>query len=227
MVYKFKNILFILAFLLIMACRPISNKVSDEEYQVFSAVLNYNFMKYDDENAIDENVVTFSGPDKEGYVSVRQRTKTLGKQGLEEKDILEIFDKIKLKPGENYQKYAMRFEKFRKGIKNKTIDDFIRKVKQPSFVEPLFDGNIKADIIPEKKVKDEDKNFWKNFDKKYGSSQRAIVSFSRVGFNPSKSQAIVYFDYLYGPLWGHGMLLYLEKQQGKWKVMRYLVLWVS
>jgi hypothetical protein len=56
---------------------------------------------------------------------------------------------------------------------------------------------------------------------------RAILTFSRVGFNTNRTQALVYFTSWCDPLCGSGDFIFLQKINGKWTVEREVRLWVS
>ncbi len=69
-------------------------------------------------------------------------------------------------------------------------------------------------------------NGWEKFYKKY-SNVKGIISFSRVGFNQERTQALVSVSIGCGSLCGEGNLIFLEKENGKWNVERKIGLWVS
>lgn len=64
---------------------------------------------------------------------------------------------------------------------------------------------------------------WELFEKKYPEAQRWFFRFNRIGFNESRTQAIVglkvnwFMDTPDGPTLSYGNLVYLEKKNGVWE----------
>jgi hypothetical protein len=67
---------------------------------------------------------------------------------------------------------------------------------------------------------------WEEFYQLYPKSQ-GIMSLSRIGFNPSKTQAIVYVGNECGGLCGIGDFFLLRKESGKWRIQTQLNAWIS
>jgi len=67
---------------------------------------------------------------------------------------------------------------------------------------------------------------WDLFYEKYPNSP-GIFSISRVGFNSDQTQAILYFGYQRGFVWGEGYRIFLTKDEGKWVVKEEVLMWVS
>ncbi len=51
--------------------------------------------------------------------------------------------------------------------------------------------------------------------------------FSRVGFNNSLDQALIYVGSVGGPLMGSGSYFLMEKQNGEWRMMDQIEVWIS
>jgi len=60
-----------------------------------------------------------------------------------------------------------------------------------------------------------------------GSEVHGIVSFSRVGFNKARTEALVYMSYVCGGLCGHGFTFWMEKSGDTWKVKEIIRMWIS
>jgi hypothetical protein len=60
---------------------------------------------------------------------------------------------------------------------------------------------------------------------KYGSMGYTV--FSRVGFNTSLDQAVLYVGDVQGPLMGAGYYYMLEKENGEWKLTGEIMVWIS
>jgi hypothetical protein len=67
---------------------------------------------------------------------------------------------------------------------------------------------------------------WEEFYKKYPVSG-GFISFSRVGFNREKNEALVYFEHWCGGLCGSGIYLQLKKGEQGWKVSKVDRAWIS
>jgi len=63
-----------------------------------------------------------------------------------------------------------------------------------------------------------------NFLKKYPFG---IDSFSRVGFNKRKDQALIYHDSIVDPLAGYGEIVLLVKEDAAWKIRETMPMWIS
>ncbi len=61
-----------------------------------------------------------------------------------------------------------------------------------------------------------------------GSAEHAVrVSLSGVGYDSSKTRAIVEVGELWAPLAGSGALILLSKENGKWKIKNGCMTWIS
>ena len=67
---------------------------------------------------------------------------------------------------------------------------------------------------------------WTRFYKKYPDSS-GLIFLSKVGFNPDRTQAMLYAGRQCGGLCGSGSYLLLNKRNGKWVVEKDMGLWVS
>lgn len=67
---------------------------------------------------------------------------------------------------------------------------------------------------------------WTQLGKKYPTAM-VIYRFSRIGFNVSRTQALVSVSYWCGSLCGRGSFVFLQKEHGKWKISRNIGLFIS
>ena len=67
---------------------------------------------------------------------------------------------------------------------------------------------------------------WKKYYEKYPKS-RGYISFSRAGFNKSKSEAFLYFEHWCGSLCASGYFISLRKRAEKWSVNDIVMIWIS
>jgi hypothetical protein len=100
-----------------------------------------------------------------------------------------------------------------------TITDFRAKNKQAQRLKPRFDVKVKCVLVSAEEIdgffRKEGVDGWKSFYEKYPKSG-GFVSFSRVGFNPARTQALVYQSHSCGGLCGGGSYLLYTKRDGGW-----------
>jgi hypothetical protein len=103
----------------------------------------------------------------------------------------------------------------------KLADKFILPVPYSLATETelrrIFDGNQEGKLNMEG---------WDNFYKKYPGASGAI-SFSRVGFNAKKDQALLYVARQAGFVNGSGRFFVLSKRDNTWKIEKEVILWLS
>jgi hypothetical protein len=66
---------------------------------------------------------------------------------------------------------------------------------------------------------------WDVFHQKY--SRAGYQVFSRVGFNNTLDQAVIYVGQMAGPLMGSGNYYLLEKENGEWILKEQIMVWIS
>lgn len=54
-----------------------------------------------------------------------------------------------------------------------------------------------------------------------------IMTMSRVAFSPDNKRGVFYYDFTCGGLCGWGSLVFIEKQEGAWKIVGERQMWVS
>lgn len=67
---------------------------------------------------------------------------------------------------------------------------------------------------------------WRRFYENYPGSQ-GIISLSRVGFNGTKDQALVYVANQSDLLGGAGLFFVLSKNNSKWEIQKSVMIWLS
>ncbi|MCQ9205709.1 MAG: hypothetical protein NG737_05290 [Omnitrophica bacterium] len=105
-----------------------------------------------------------------------------------------------------------------------TIDDFKAKNIISYPVEDFFDLSVDYNIITQREIDGifESRGGWKRFYRRYQGAD-GILTFSRVGFNQDRSQALVYVVTQWGDLAGTGFYILLTKQKDNtWKFHRDL-----
>jgi hypothetical protein len=67
---------------------------------------------------------------------------------------------------------------------------------------------------------------WAEFYRRYPNSS-GTISFSRIGYNADKTQAMVNMGNMYASLGGEGHLIFLKLENHKWKIALALPTWIS
>jgi len=110
---------------------------------------------------------------------------------------------------------------------NETLDDFFQRNRQSTKLAPDMQLGIHYILVSadEFSAVMDQPDGWDAFHKKYSPS--GYMQFSRVGFNDTVDQAIVYVGSIPGPMMGSGNYYLLEKQGGQWSIREQVLAWVS
>jgi hypothetical protein len=108
------------------------------------------------------------------------------------------------------------------------VDDYKNKNAKVYKLENKFSIPHTVILISSKELNKifQNETGWDAFYEKYPDSP-GTIQISRVGFNRNQTQAILYFGYQRGPLWGEGYRIFLTKDEGKWMVKEEVLMWVS
>ncbi|MFT3743480.1 MAG: hypothetical protein QM785_04210 [Pyrinomonadaceae bacterium] len=130
---------------------------------------------------------------------------------------------------ENWEQVKIRLP----GLTDDTIADYeaVRKSEEP--LQTKLDIPFKYVLISDKQLgeifrdtKDRSFDYWPSFYKNYPGSA-GYNSFSRVGFDKAKQNALVYFVNWCGSLCGTGSYLHLKKGENGWSVKNAGGMWIS
>lgn len=113
-------------------------------------------------------------------------------------------------------------------VEEATLEDYQAKNGQMHSIGDLFDLRVKYMLVSEEELGEIDQydSYWDEFYRRYPNSQ-GIMVFSRVGFNSSITQALVYMGNQSGPLSGAGFYLLLARDNGVWMIQKEILVWVS
>ena len=113
-------------------------------------------------------------------------------------------------------------------FQKETVNSYLTRNAQPSQLSPNMDLGVEYVLLtPEDLSKITSQPNWHEvLNEKYPGSGGYTV-FSRVGFNNTLDQAVVYVSQVAGPLMGTGFYTLLEKQNGDWKLMEQVMVWIS
>lgn len=114
------------------------------------------------------------------------------------------------------------------GIEKETFDSFMEQNKESSKLQINFKTKKKIVWTTKNEMTEifRKGKGWKEFYEKYGKTQ-GILSFSNIGFNKAKTQALFYYGNQSDWLAGSGHLVLFEKINGKWKLSISTMLWIS
>jgi hypothetical protein len=97
---------------------------------------------------------------------------------------------------------------------------FISKEKEDSLFPTAHITSIDSDSIEQMQ------NNWNQFYQQY-PGMHGIVTFSRVGFNSDKSQAVVYVRYDGGIMTHRGEYFVFAHKNGSWEIQTQKLIWIS
>jgi len=110
---------------------------------------------------------------------------------------------------------------------NETLDNFFQRNRQSTHLAPDMQLGVHYILVSadEFSAVMDQPNGWEAFYKKY--SPAGYMQFSRVGFNNTVDQAIVYVGSIPGPMMGGGNYYLLERKGGQWSIREQVLAWVS
>ena len=129
-------------------------------------------------------------------------------------------------------------QKLRQAAAKETLQDYEQKNKSSVALEEKFQLKVPIVLISATErdriflVADAGKKETPNskgldeFHRLYPKSQ-GFMTLSRIGFNPTKTQALLYIGNLCGGLCGTGQLFLLVREANSWKIQYVATLWVS
>lgn len=114
------------------------------------------------------------------------------------------------------------------GISTDTIDSYIERNTQPSQLPPDMQIGVDYVLLSKTELAEiSSQGNWRDvLAEKYPGSDGYTI-FSRVGFNPSLGQAVVYVGRVAGPLMGAGYYYLLIKEDGQWTIKEEIMVWIS
>jgi len=108
-----------------------------------------------------------------------------------------------------------------------TLDNYLERNRQPSQLTSDMKIGVDYVLLGQNELSEimSQTNGWDAFYARYPNS--GYTQFSRVGFNNSLDQAVVYVGQMAGPLMGSGFYYLLEKKGGEWLIKEQVMVWVS
>ena len=115
-----------------------------------------------------------------------------------------------------------------KSISKETLDSYIARNAQPSQLSPDMNLGMDYVLLSTNKLSSimSQNDGWTVFNEIYPNSH-GYTEFSRVGFNNSLDQAVLYVGNMAGPLMGAGFYYLMEKKSGEWVIKEQVMAWIS
>ena len=115
-----------------------------------------------------------------------------------------------------------------KGISSETLDNYLERNKQPSQLSPDMDLGVDYVLLSrEDLMKISSQPDWGQLLNSKFPGTHGYIIFSRVGFNNTLDQAIIYVGNVGGPMMGAGYYYLMEKQNGQWILKEQVMAWIS
>ncbi|MBL8102320.1 MAG: hypothetical protein JNM02_07310 [Anaerolineales bacterium] len=113
-------------------------------------------------------------------------------------------------------------------LSNETIDSFLERNAQSSRLTPDMDLGVDYSLLGRDELSEITKqpNWNEVLNEKYPGTYGYTV-LSRVGFNTSLDQAVIYVGWVGGPLMGSGWYYLMEKKNGEWRIKQEVMVWIS
>ncbi len=114
------------------------------------------------------------------------------------------------------------------GLSRDTLSSFEERNAKSSQLSPDMQLGVGYVLLSEKELSQitSQPNWHEVLAQKYPGSHGYTI-FSRVGFNKSLDQAVIYVGEVEGPLMGAGYYYLLEKKNGEWVIKEQIMAWIS
>ena len=113
-------------------------------------------------------------------------------------------------------------------ISKEAIDSLLKRNEGPTQLSAEMQLGVDYVLLSAEELAEisSQPNWHEVLNQKYPGSDGYLI-FSRVGFNQTLDQAVVYAGKVAGPLMGSGSYYLLEKQDGEWSIKQELMTWIS
>jgi hypothetical protein len=113
-------------------------------------------------------------------------------------------------------------------ISKETLNNFLNRNQESTALSSTMELDAPYLLLTSEELKEiaSQPNWGKILTDKYPGSYGYSI-FSRVGFNNSLDQALIYVGFVGGPLMGSGSYYLMEKQGGEWVIKDQIEVWMS
>jgi len=131
-------------------------------------------------------------------------------------------------PSKNPQQTIDYIKSGLKSLSKETLDNYLVRNANPSPLSLDMDLGAKYVLLSEDELHKiiSQPNWGDVLTEKYPGSHGYTV-FSRVGFNNSLDQAVIYVGKMAAPLMGTGDYYLMEKKNGNWVIKEQVMVWIS
>ena len=114
-----------------------------------------------------------------------------------------------------------------KSVSIETLNNFLERNSQPSQLSPDMQPGVNYVLLSTDELSTimQQTDGWSVFHEKYPNS--GYTQFSRVGFNNSLDQAVIYVGNVAGPMMGAGFYYLMDKKDGQWVIKEQVMTWIS
>jgi hypothetical protein len=115
-----------------------------------------------------------------------------------------------------------------KNISKETVDSYLARNAKPSQLSPDMKFSMEYKLLSTDELAEisSQADWGQALSEKYPDSHGYII-FSRVGFNNSLDQAVIYVGKIAGPMMGSGSYYLMEKKNGEWLLKEQVMSWIS
>lgn len=113
-------------------------------------------------------------------------------------------------------------------VSKETVNNYLERNASPSQLKPDMQLGVEYVLLSAEEQQSifNQPDGWGAFYEKYPDSGGYTV-LSRVGFNDTLDQALIYVANVGGPLMGAGNYYLLEKKDGEWLIIEQIMVWIS
>lgn len=113
-------------------------------------------------------------------------------------------------------------------VSRETVNNYLERNSSPSQLKPDMQLGVEYVLLSAEEQRSifDQPDGWGSFYEKYPDSGGYTV-LSRVGFNDTLDQALIYVANVAGPLMGAGNYYLLEKKDGEWRIIEQIMVWIS
>lgn len=115
-----------------------------------------------------------------------------------------------------------------KDVSKETLASYLDRNKQPTQLSAEMDLGVDYILLSNEELSKitGQPNWHKTLNEQYPGSGGYLM-FSRVGFNNTLDQALIYVGSVAGPLMGSGSCYLMEKKNGEWLIKEQIMVWIS
>lgn len=113
-------------------------------------------------------------------------------------------------------------------LSDEALDNFVQRNQQSGPLAPDMELDVDYILLSTEELSEitRQSNWGEVITQKYPGSY-GYTMFSRVGFNNTLDQAVIYVGSMAAPLMGSGFYYLMEKKNGEWVIKEQIMAWIS